>query len=713
MDAFVRTETQNQPETLANIHTILDTLITGLIAKKRMVRREPSWNVIAPLDVSQLTSYSKRLRIPIQGLGISRAMEENMRNAEKGTFEAVPFEYTKSENVEQVPLAAGDDTQTSDDNLDEPEDLIDRPRSYYGGTDEEDDDSMDESMGHVDTNQSTVTSTASFNHSPTQNNSSTSANTIPDQQPSMPRKRRTRWEEPMRIMSYWREDYDRTLNVVKQVYIELLDACSVAVKETVKRLRKMQDLDPRYQEYPFCYKYYYRWKVGAAKDDEEKASFQYDSKHDPSIPLLQAIEKFQEHRLIGLNSLFTQNGVPRRILFLLLMFQFNLHTYAEGVYTIASFVYEMDQERTKRRLWLPHLSLRKWLFKSHNTSESFDLDTPAAIMEASNPISLQKTLSKRANLMAMTIPDDVESQPVLYKLNTPHRGHIRNRKTKPKEEKKHVRPHPADFISPWRLNILDPLDYHDPDVAYPNSRTQRFFYSIYLFFVKYLYTADVAFGFRAAATVAFLTLPAFLPQSQWWFAEARGQWAAVVALIWMGPSVGSNFFGTMTRTVGTFIGAVESMIIWEISRGTVPGLIILTFFFNLPWWMVYINGKFWKATGLFSLITISLSKYLLQVNFAYVLIFRKVIGYTYSYQPDGHPLSVWRITWEVRMKKVIKTSLVLTIFNRELLMYLSVSLLHSLSVYSHTHVPEGSSFVIVYPRHSVKLALCTLHSSPF
>jgi ABC-type uncharacterized transport system YnjBCD permease subunit len=64
----------------------------------------------------------------------------------------------------------------------------------------------------------------------------------------------------------------------------------------------------------------------------------------------------------------------------------------------------------------------------------------------------------------------------------------------------------------------------------------------------------------------------------------------------------------MTRTVGTFVGAVQSIIIWEISRGSIPGIIIVSFLFNLPWWMVYIHGKFWKATGLFSLITTSLSK---------------------------------------------------------------------------------------------------------
>lgn len=67
---------------------------------------------------------------------------------------------------------------------------------------------------------------------------------------------------------------------------------------------------------------------------------------------------------------------------------------------------------------------------------------------------------------------------------------------------------------------------------------------------------------------------------------------------------------TVTRLVGTFIGAVEGIVIWEISRGSVPGLIILTFVCYLPWWMIYINGKFWKATGLFTMITISLSKLL-------------------------------------------------------------------------------------------------------
>ena len=85
--------------------------------------------------------------------------------------------------------------------------------------------------------------------------------------------------------------------------------------------------------------------------------------------------------------------------------------------------------------------------------------------------------------------------------------------------------------------------YHDPDVAYPTTRTQRAFYTCWQFCKANLYSADTAFAVRACIVLMALTLPAFLDESIDWYNRARGQWAAVVALVWMGPSVGSNFFG--------------------------------------------------------------------------------------------------------------------------------------------------------------------------
>ncbi|KAG2234483.1 hypothetical protein INT48_004862 [Thamnidium elegans] len=595
-------------DSLTSIHNTVDAMITTLIQKKRMVRREPSYNYIAPTDVSELSSLIKTLRVPIQGLGLSRAMEENMRKAETKVFQ---------------------DMEQMQDMLDEEEQdghFVRRPRSFYGGTDDDEESTDDDDDENTDQDISDFIG-PQFPSSSASSSFSTTSTT----DSSRTRKRRVRWNDSMKVMSYWRQDYDDVLNIVKPTYLELTEACSLAIKESVKRLRRLQGLDPRFEYRPFLYCYYYRWKVGEEQMEKESKEFEYARLADPSLRLFEAMQKFHDQRLVGLEKLYTKSGVPRRILFLLLTFQFNLHAYAESVYTLSSLIYELDQVRIKKKVWWPHLSISKWLFQRHKTEESYALDTPSSIADAVHPLTLQKTLSRRA-----TVQRDLQNQEDLerngtsrHKMKTPNRGQAHS----PKE---HHFQHPYDHaekpkprVSPWLQNTLDPLEYYDPDVAYPTTATQRFFYSIYTFLIKYLYTEDTAFSFRAAVVVACLSLPGFLESSVRWYNEVRGQWAVVVALIWMGPSVGSNFFGTMTRTVGTFIGAVEAIVIWEISRGSVPGLIILSFIFNIPWWLVYIHGKFWKATGLFSLITLSL-----------------IIGYAYGYRPNGIPVSVYVITWE-------------------------------------------------------------------
>ncbi|CEI94744.1 hypothetical protein RMCBS344292_08949 [Rhizopus microsporus] len=552
-----------------------------------MVRREPSYNVIATTDVSELTTLIKQLHVPLRGLGISRAMEENMRNAERKVMER---------------------GNQQDDEM-----HIKRPRSYYGGTDDEEE-------------------AEALEVSDSEEEESTESNETTCSSQQL-RQRKVQWEDSMKVITFWKTDYDEILNVVRPTYVHLALACSEAVKESVKRLRRMQSLDPRYQGKPFFYKYYYRWKVGAEKEKEEEKAFYYDPSVDPSIPLYEAIRQFHEQRLVGLNKLYTSTGVPRRILFLLLTFQFNLHTFAKLLYTLTSLIYELDLNRSRRQLWWPHLSFTKWLFQDHQTEASFDLETPAAIAGTTHPLAIQDSLRRRATLIAASAAThrrssivDLESQlqkKPLYKLETPYRGQVR---TPDEHRQGHLE---KVVINPWRRNALDPMDYHDPDAAYPTTKRQHFFYNVYLFIIQYVYTADAAFAFRAIIVVVALSLPAFLEDSIGWYSESRGQWAVVVALIWMGPSVGSNFFATTTRTVGTFIGAIQSIIIWEIARGTIPGLIVLTFFVNLPWWLVYINGKFWKASGLFALVTTSL-----------------ILGYTYNLDEGNNQTTIFVITYQ-------------------------------------------------------------------
>lgn len=68
----------------------------------------------------------------------------------------------------------------------------------------------------------------------------------------------------------------------------------------------------------------------------------------------------------------------------------------------------------------------------------------------------------------------------------------------------------------------------------------------------------------------------------------------------------------VVRCCGTVVGAVMSIVIWEISQSNPYALTVLQFIFYLPCWYVFLNtsapGKFWRTTGQFAMITNSLSK---------------------------------------------------------------------------------------------------------
>ena len=147
----------------------------------------------------------------------------------------------------------------------------------------------------------------------------------------------------------------------------------------------------------------------------------------------------------------------------------------------------------------------------------------------------------------------------------------------------------------------------------------------------------------------------------------------------------------MVRGIGTLLGAVCAILIWEISRQNSAAMVVLMFIFDLPWWLLNLNGKFWKATGLFALITITVSKSLftfcvmlylyfffytrnslfvqLKTNeseakqkknifihahvffFFWLIPFHSfvvtVLGYEHQYRMSGRDVSVYEVTYEV------------------------------------------------------------------
>ena len=82
-------------------------------------------------------------------------------------------------------------------------------------------------------------------------------------------------------------------------------------------------------------------------------------------------------------------------------------------------------------------------------------------------------------------------------------------------------------------------------------------------------------------TVATMTIGivAFLESTQNFFIEQRLVWAMIIIAIGMTITAGQSVFGIFTRTCGTALSMVFSIIIWYIVDAKTPGVIAILWFF--------------------------------------------------------------------------------------------------------------------------------------
>lgn len=639
------------PEPPALVHKKTDALLISLIDKKRMARREISFNAISPVDVNELTKIVKKLRVPLHAIAIAHTMDSNMRKMEllQRADDLLSHKYQQSPPKESntgssptltfaVPPSDLLTTQPSDDNhqndsarhLQSDRVLLEQVANSYGDLEF----LSATAPANTPPNRASILLNRQANlDGSSKYSSSTTADGDDDQQPHEKGQtiRSVSLDKSAFEFSLRRQVYNKVLQQSQHMYIDLMKACSTAVAEDIKRLRHMQSIDARYQDKPFFYKYLF----GSTKNDDDE---KYDHGKDPAAPLLLAIQHFDAHRLHGLKALYNKDQHPRRSLLLILKFQFSLRKYAEILYTFSSLVYEMDRVRHRRRFWLPSVTIWKFFWKRRESS--YDLDSPSGLANQAGNSNMHRTMTQHTALIQSMIENDaipqqqqpqsfpsndqggddisIElddsddepysdsctpnalpshpprhayannnyyvlsrqlSQPVrgqvlcpqdtnnnntwFHQHDRPERTHLglRRRQRQQKDEDQEQQADTPLFrkLAAWRKHIgqqnktgvssvtpsalLDPSSYHDPDASYPTTRLQRFFYCLWGFGTEYIYTSDTVFALRAAIVVTLLTLPGFLNQSLGWYNEARCQWATVVALIWMGPSVGSSLFG--------------------------------------------------------------------------------------------------------------------------------------------------------------------------
>lgn len=485
---FLRRGPQRPATPLPAINGKLQTVVMNVVDAKRVIRREATINRLAPADVRDITNLVKNMRVAVQGIVLASSMQKNMdSHLELEGARFVRIDTFRSE----IPPALKSESSTD----------------------------INMQFRQVDENNNNESDLDTW---PDDHGSFDQSEIFPPEQYPPKQRKGSRLEDIL-------ESYEQVIEIIEPMSSDLANACSVALKDSIAKLKKTQDYDPRYHNRPFFYRFLRSVRHTYHPEDD-------DLHIDRSAQLLDAIKRFEESRLKGLEKLMrSDEKTPHRALFLILLFQFNLRDYAEKLYTLSSLTYEIYNIRKKRRLWFKHVSIRKFLLgRKHDGNGDLGLDAPQTATDEAAAI-LSRSRSRTARSASVSHPSD--------SLPTLRRGRARSfRHPKARDRANGLRRVNGGKPSTEDHNPLDALEYKDPDAMLPSNRFEHFCYTLWLH-RGLIYSPEVAFAFKACILVVLLSFPAFIESSMNWYADSLGEWAVVTALVWMGPSIGSNIFG--------------------------------------------------------------------------------------------------------------------------------------------------------------------------
>ncbi|KAL0145745.1 hypothetical protein V8B55DRAFT_1464744 [Mucor lusitanicus] len=299
-----------------------------------------------------------------------------------------------------------------------------------------------------------------------------------------------------------------------------------------------------------------------------------------STQLHELIERFDQvsksdvvfRKFLDMNAADIPRNGP---LYLIFLYIYNLREHATKVAGLIELIERLETERKKARFWLPHQTLKRWIMSNSNVGGSVGADEGEYQNQGGNDLTRVGTRSDNRTSTEDSNGDIFEPKP----------------------------------------SHTDKLG--DPDVSAPVTASQKFFYGLYLV-VQWLTDTTTFFAFKTAVGVVMLAIPAYRPQDHTWYMDWRGQWAMITLVLWMFPMTGAFIFGLIDRIIGSVVGAVLGIVIWEMCRGNPYGMAVVCFVVFLPLYHIFFFVPKYRVASLMSTVTMLL-----------------VVAYEYGYVVDG------------------------------------------------------------------------------
>ncbi|KAI8081921.1 Fusaric acid resistance protein-like-domain-containing protein [Gilbertella persicaria] len=390
--------------------------------------------------------------------------------------------------------------------------------------------------------------------------------------------------------------FTSSIEGIRPVCIELTNLCVDATNQISNRVGNLH-YHPRTTLNSILWPFPRIWVSKPKSKQVGEQQQQQEEQIITSTQLRQIITKLDE--VSKSNQVFSKfldmkaSDIPRNgPLYLIFLYLYNLHQHASKTAILLEAVENIERNRTKARFWLPHQTLKKWLTSSSEAESSVGGDqTDYENQHAGNDLVRVATRGDGR-------PRDDEEDAIF--------------KAKPDPKKK--------------------PNLGDPDVSAPVTSIQKFFYGLYLL-SKWLTDTTTFFAFKTAVGVVLLAIPAWRAQDATWYQDWRGQWAMITLVLWMFPMTGAFIFGIIDRIVGSVVGAILGIVVWEISRGNPYGLAILCFIIFIPLYHLFFFVQRYRVIALMSKVTM-----LIVIAYEYTYVIEQVPNYDQVYTVAGKRL---------------------------------------------------------------------------
>ncbi|KAI8086522.1 uncharacterized protein BX664DRAFT_159289 [Halteromyces radiatus] len=348
-----------------------------------------------------------------------------------------------------------------------------------------------------------------------------------------------------------RQAFNDALTDLIPLYTEMASLCHVILMTTSDRFSKFGN-SPRSATTTFLWPFirfniFKRWRQNKSTNDNDlekdttNTTLEYKNNLDRLGKLVAEMEAIATPGMITfLETIHLQEDKDPRygLLYVLFCYQMNLKAHSTNIIELAETLIQLEHDRPSKRFWLPSITLKKW-FQSSVLDPQDGGDNP--------------TSSDQGLIRTRTRPDALDDD----NLAASSRLDTKNYKEKKSRKK-------AKFL------------HLDPDLYPPSNKIERFFFSLHLF-KKWCFSINTFFAFKTAVAVVLLSIPAYRREDVGWYNEWQGRWAQITLVLWLFPMAGMFYLSSLLRFVGTVIGGVLGIVVWEISRGNPYGLSVLCF----------------------------------------------------------------------------------------------------------------------------------------